>query len=390
MGNLWGKFRKKATTYEQLEKLDSQIKAIEEYGVTTELKQRKVAGRFMLVSVFLYLVTALIFYFYLFPEDIYQRILYIVPLIASPLIIIFIKRVLTWWYNRKLKKNQEKLSLLRKKKKEILDNVMEKETYKVAKQILETFAPDEVISRKSLNGNFETPKRDSSFILSKPYPVGLRQRALMQNAERATNMSVGKSAISDKTKFSENPMVLKSAVPKSMNNRTLQSDNLNFSTNLLSSTPKLPMVRSLLPRERSAFDKLVDFLVGDGPSNRYALICQKCFSHNGMALREEFEYLSFNCCYCHHFNHARKQKPPAPKLGIRNSPMRTLKEADTSDSEKNSSGSDSDLQTLQKNEEDQPKASPSSDIDADVPDHVNETISSTIEEMDVSEIPESS
>lgn len=77
--------QKKTTTYDQLEKLDSQIKEIEEYGVTTELKQRKVAGRFMLVSVFLYLVTALIFYFYLFPVDIYERILYIVPLIASPL-----------------------------------------------------------------------------------------------------------------------------------------------------------------------------------------------------------------------------------------------------------------------------------------------------------------
>ena len=26
-------------------------------------------------------------------------------------------------------------------------------------------------------------------------------------------------------------------------------------------------------------------------STRYALICQQCFSHNGMALKEEFEYV---------------------------------------------------------------------------------------------------
>ena len=25
--------------------------------------------------------------------------------------------------------------------------------------------------------------------------------------------------------------------------------------------------------------------------SRYALICQQCFSHNGMALKEEFEYI---------------------------------------------------------------------------------------------------
>jgi hypothetical protein len=52
-----------------------------------------------------------------------------------------------------------------------------------------------------------------------------------------------------------------------------------------------PMPRPILPRDRSSLDKLVEYLVGDGPSNRYALICKQCGSHNGMALKEEFEYL---------------------------------------------------------------------------------------------------
>jgi hypothetical protein len=53
----------------------------------------------------------------------------------------------------------------------------------------------------------------------------------------------------------------------------------------------LPMPRPILQRDRSYLDKLVEYLVGDGPSNRYALICKECESHNGMALKEEFEYL---------------------------------------------------------------------------------------------------
>ena len=36
--------------------------------------------------------------------------------------------------------------------------------------------------------------------------------------------------------------------------------------------------------------QLTDFLVGDGPGSRYALICTQCYSHNGMALKDEFEY----------------------------------------------------------------------------------------------------
>ena len=59
------------------------------------------------------------------------------------------------------------------------------------------------------------------------------------------------------------------------------------------SVPGPPLPRPVLPRERGYLDKFVEFLVGDGPTNRYALICRQCESHNGMALREEFEYIAF-------------------------------------------------------------------------------------------------
>lgn len=49
------------------------------------------------------------------------------------------KKVLTWYYNRKLIKNEKKLVKLKEDKTKILDQVMESETYKVAKKILEKF-----------------------------------------------------------------------------------------------------------------------------------------------------------------------------------------------------------------------------------------------------------
>ena len=60
--------------------------------------------------------------------------------------------------------------------------------------------------------------------------------------------------------------------------------------------PGPPLPRPVLPRERGYMDKVVEYLVGDGPSNRFALICKQCQSHNGMALREEFEYIGKSCC----------------------------------------------------------------------------------------------
>ena len=61
-------------------------------------------------------------------------------------------------------------------------------------------------------------------------------------------------------------------------------------------------------------DRVVEYLVGDGPANRYALICKQCESHNGMALKEEFDYMAYRCCYCFYWNPARKQRPVAPRL----------------------------------------------------------------------------
>lgn len=56
-----------------------------------------------------------------------------------------------------------------------------------------------------------------------------------------------------------------------------------------------------------------------------------------MALKEEFEYLNFRCCYCFALNPARKKRLQAPKLTYElQGPSMKAKVSDTSESEKNS------------------------------------------------------
>ena len=54
-----------------------------------------------------------------------------------------LKRILTWWYHRKLRKNETQLAKLKKERSKILDDVMNTETYKVAKDILDKYGPVE-------------------------------------------------------------------------------------------------------------------------------------------------------------------------------------------------------------------------------------------------------
>lgn len=55
-----------------------------------------------------------------------------------------------------------------------------------------------------------------------------------------------------------------------------------------------------------------------------------------MAVREEFEYISFRCCYCYYLNPARKKRPTAPRLELDTNKSQRIKRFSSSDSDKNS------------------------------------------------------
>lgn len=61
------------------------ISSIENFRQITELRQKKIVGHLILYSVGLYIVTALIFYFYFFPGALRDRLFYIIPLFIFPI-----------------------------------------------------------------------------------------------------------------------------------------------------------------------------------------------------------------------------------------------------------------------------------------------------------------
>ncbi|XP_063976459.1 endoplasmic reticulum junction formation protein lunapark-A isoform X1 [Diachasmimorpha longicaudata] len=349
MGILISRFRKKKTTIEVLEDLDSKIKEIQQYGQTTEQRHKKIVGTLIIYSVILYVVTAVLFYFYFFPAALYDQLFYIIPLLIFPLLIVFTKKLVTWYYKRKISRNQEKLSIMQEQKKKILEDVTETETYKKAKEILMKFAPDQLRmtpltpqpASKVVTSPASTPRCPSTPQGTVRSPTGggeLRRRALTLSSPQE-NSSVGRG-------FSGTVPVTPSGTP-SLSSLPSRPQNSAITS------PCSPLPRPILSQQRSYLDRLVEYLVGDGPSNRYALICHQCDSHNGMALKEEFEYFGFRCCYCNYWNPARKQKPSAPKLETEaaspfSSALSAKKSNDTEAS--SSSGTDSDIEVVEKPE----------------------------------------
>jgi len=337
MGFILSKFRKKKSTQEVLEKLENEIKRIQTNKRQSLVTQSTVVRKILTYGlVFWVLASGCIFYLYRSAQKSEDYLIFLPILVLIPCFLIIFRKVLTWWYHSKINKDDAKLSKLQDEKCKILDDVMEKETYKIATQILEKYDPSRlagkptdvklpglsnnrgggaqpmVVAAASNRGRgsqlpppnspgkgMDLRKRIIPPAPNHPPPPGLNQSIPLPNARKEgapvnlnqTIGSVGRTPVPP-------PGMGRGGMPPGM----------------MRGGPPLP--RPIIPRERGIMDRMVEYLVGDGPSNRYALICRQCQSHNGMALREEFEYISYRCCYCHYWNPARKQRPMAPRLPL--------------------------------------------------------------------------
>jgi len=326
MGLTFSSYIKKKSTYEMLEHLECQIRLLDNVKARTELRSKKIARLLLIYSSGIYITLATFVYVKLLPLAVtkQEHFLLLFPFLAFPALVYGVKRSISWWYQRQMMKDVAKLNLLKKKKAKMLEDVMENESYKVAMKILEKFGnpqkgqteitekgeikearcPTSLIRR---GGTGKQAALNSSLPPVTPDTTITRPSKLNRTIQPVRNLvsaaAVGQAGIKKEKAGSRNEI----SFP--LSRQAVQARGLSSVP-----APTLCLPRPVLPRERGYLDKFVGFLMGDGPCNRYALICQQCQSHNGMALKEEFLYIAYRCCYCHYWNPARKQRPLAPRL----------------------------------------------------------------------------
>ncbi|XP_052531560.1 endoplasmic reticulum junction formation protein lunapark isoform X2 [Tympanuchus pallidicinctus] len=320
MGGLISRWRAKPSTVEVLEKIDKEIQTLEEFREKNQRLQKLWVGRLLFYSSLLYLATCLIVYLWCLPDEWTARFFMTLPFFAFPLIIWFIRTLLIFFFSKRTERNNDALDDLKSQKKKILEEVMEKETYKTAKLILERFDPE------SNAKEAELPSAGTS-ATSRPGQEIRQRTAAQRNASTPTpatpkqgspkslvlatpspNQQRDASALTGQPERTAVPPLQSNILPRRPGSPATSVPGMGLHP------PGPPLARPILPRERGVMDRVIEYLVGDGPQNRYALICQQCCSHNGMALKEEFEYIAFRCAYCFFLNPARKTRPRAPRL----------------------------------------------------------------------------
>uniref|UniRef100_A0A1B6IZH8 Endoplasmic reticulum junction formation protein lunapark n=1 Tax=Homalodisca liturata TaxID=320908 RepID=A0A1B6IZH8_9HEMI len=286
MGSLLSRFRKKPTTMEQLQTIEDSLIKIEDYKRHTERSQKKAVANVLIYGAALYILACVIVFVWYLPESWLVRLGLLVPLVLVPFIIYRMKRFISKYFHNKMVRANEDYENLQKKKKNLIDNVMETETFNKAREILVKYAPERL--DKKLQNPYLTPDKT----VAKTSTTDLRQRNIVNVTTSTTTLQP----------LPKPPAGLK----MEMNNVKQKLLNPSFEAR------QIP--QPLFKKNRTLSEKLVDYLIGDGPENRYALICKFCNGHNGMALKEEFQFISYSCCYCLEFNASRTKRPLAPRL----------------------------------------------------------------------------
>ncbi|KAM9851429.1 endoplasmic reticulum junction formation protein lunapark-A [Aulostomus maculatus] len=320
MGALISRWRAKPSTVEILEGIDKNIQKFEE-NCEKNQKQLKIwLRRLLLYSTLLYLITCVVVYLCYLPEQLMGRLILSLPFIIFPVLVWLLRKCVIIMFSRRTERNNEKLEDLKAQKRKILEEVMETETYKNAIMILDRFDPD---SKKKMELE-STPLAPP--MTPKPGQE-LRQRNVVPKTPpvvvNPVNGAAARPPLATGPSYPGRSSHTAPGGPPERNLSAIAAQQSLMRKPVTPGTPVPgvgmhppgpPLARPVLPRERGIMDRVVEYLVGDGPQNRFALICQQCLSHNGMALKEEFDYIAFRCAYCYFLNPARKTRPQAPRL----------------------------------------------------------------------------
>ncbi|KDQ54254.1 hypothetical protein JAAARDRAFT_38419 [Jaapia argillacea MUCL 33604] len=227
-----------------------------------------------------------------------EKVVWGIPIFAGPIVILFMRRIVQIWYTRKGDAEEKTLKVLRKQQRDKVEEIKKKTNYYTTRNLIERY--DDVSSSTSSSPGPGTPLRKRNVggtpgpqapsTPMAPRPLAPQQQPLQQQQG-----------------------LLQPPPPQTPAQRALQN---NFSP------PNFPTP----PPRKQWFDKLADALLGDeeasfsSPASRYALICERCFGHNGLVKEESYEDVEYVCPKCGHFNPSRRSRKTNRNLSTSPSP----------------------------------------------------------------------
>ncbi|KAH0840340.1 hypothetical protein J3R83DRAFT_1357 [Lanmaoa asiatica] len=254
------------------------------------LRERRTTLQFTLGTIFIWFAYVSLWYTLTLPSAWHESKFGTAGMVVGPILILFARRMMQIWYSWKGNREEKTLKEVLKKQRDTVEEIKKKTNYYNTRNLIE--------------------KYDESTPLS-PGVTPLRRR----NAP-LTSMP--------QTPLSPQPN------PQPPQKQHLQTPNGQSRGPVLQLSPTPQPIQAA---RKHWYDKLADAILGDDDeqsatvaASRYALICQKCFAHNGLVKENIWEDTQYICPKCGFFNPSARskrrvaQRTPSPPSGQHLSP----------------------------------------------------------------------
>jgi hypothetical protein len=266
--------------------LDDQISQVQVRLSDIQLRERRFSSLLVLYTSFSYIVYVAVYFSFLrsVKDSAGTWIVKLLPVVLGPVVILLLRRLIASWYLRKRTSEETYLEKLKAIQKQKVEELKQKTAYYSTRNLLERYDP--TVKKDEAKG---AVRENRAMTTGRLPPQGdLKQRVPMTPAQRAAMGQHGKL-----------PMHLQPNTPARVMSPLAQQQGQGPETPLPlpiegEDGAFLPPYPPASPAPKTFMDRIVDVIVGEeaGPTSKYALICARCFAHNGLALPEEMDDIS--------------------------------------------------------------------------------------------------
>lgn len=256
-------------------------------------------------------------------------------LIWIPVIIYFIRRLLTFYFNRLVTGKTERIKALQEEQKEKVEDLKQSTNFYSTKAILERFDASYDQSSKASKGSQQQQHGKLSGTatpLQKTAPKGKTMPQSQKGPVRPSTSGQRKSAVfGENFEFAPN---LPSIQQPQQQKTTEVGKDAKPGAQSANTTASLPIEANAVAFGQLApnntldpvynvgyqphwYDRILDMIVGEdeySPKSRYALICENCRRHNGLAQPGELpQFVVYICPQCGYRNGQENTKKRAKR-----------------------------------------------------------------------------
>ncbi|KAJ4950157.1 hypothetical protein NE237_026989 [Protea cynaroides] len=231
------------------------------------------------------------------------RALRVFPIFLTPALSFIVYSALVRWTRMRDRKDQQTLEKLHAERQTKIDELKERTNYYRTQQLIQRYDPDPAAKAAAATilasklgsdsglkvylgdeSKFQAPSGKSNDFQS-VQSSGLRNRKQSQ-----TGSSSGLSTVTHQSvEKIHHDLLLDDSETVEQNQMAVEHD------------PR-PAVHN-----EGWIARIAALLVGEDPTQCYALICSSCYMHNGLARKDDFPYITYYCPHCRALNGPRQQ-----------------------------------------------------------------------------------